>query len=495
MTTMATPIRNPEIRFKHLFINNEWVNAASGKTFHVLNPATGKKTVDVQEGDKADVDRAVAAAKKAIETGSVWRNMDASDRGRLLNRLADLIERDRLYLASLETLDCGKPFTDSYNTDMVLVMKCIRYYAGWTDKICGKTIPMDGEYFCYTKHEPVGVCGQILHWNFPLLMMAWKLGPALACGNVVVLKPAEQTPLTALYTASLIKEAGFPPGVVNVIPGYGPTAGAAISEHYDIDRIAFTGSTEVGQIVMQAAARTNLKRVTLELGGKSPNVIFADADVDRAVETCQNGLFLNMGQYCCAASRTYVHEEIYDVFIRKLVEKAKSRVVGDPFDVRTICGPQIDQEQFDKVIALIESGVQQGAKLECGGKRQGTVGYFVQPTVFSGVTEEMRIGREEICGPVMQVTKFRTMDDVVQRANRTNYGLAAGICTKDLDKVMTYSNHVRAGTIWVNSFNVFGAQCPFGGFKMSGIGRELGEYGLHEYSELKTVIIKTPTKF
>ncbi|XP_060073179.1 aldehyde dehydrogenase 1A1-like [Ylistrum balloti] len=491
---MVTPIKNPEIRYKHLFINNEFVNSSSGKTFPVINPATGKKIADVQEGDKTDVDKAVNAAKKAFEPGSVWRNTDASDRGRLLNKLADLIERDRLYLASLESLDNGKPFNDSYNVDMVLVYKCLRYYAGWTDKIGGKTIPMDGNYFCYTKHEPVGVCGQIIPWNFPLLMFAWKLGPAIACGNVVILKPAEQTPLTAIYTASLIKEAGFPPGVINIVPGYGPTAGAAISEHYEIDKVAFTGSTEVGQIVMQAAARTNLKRVTLELGGKSPNVVFADADLDVAADACHNGLFFNMGQCCCAASRTYVQEDVYDVFTRKLVEKAKTRVVGDPFDSRSMSGPQVDQEQFDKIMALIDSGVQQGAKLECGGKRHGNVGYFIQPTVFSGVTEDMRIGREEIFGPVQQIIKFRTLDEVIQRANKTNYGLAAAICTKDIDKVMTYSSQVKAGTVWVNSFNVFGAQCPFGGFKMSGIGRELGEYGLQQYSEVKTVIIKTPTK-
>ncbi|XP_033749615.1 retinal dehydrogenase 1-like [Pecten maximus] len=491
---MVTPIRNPDIKFKQLFINNEWVNAISGKTFPVLNPATEGKIADIQEGDKADVDKAVDAAKKAFEPGSAWRITNASDRGCLMNKLADLIERDRLYLASLESLDNGKPFNDSYNIDLVLVIKCIRYYAGWTDKICGKTIPMDGEFFCYTRHEPVGICGQIIPWNFPLLMMAWKLGPALACGNVVVLKPAEQTPLTALYIASLIKEAGFPPGVVNVIPGYGPTAGAAISEHNDIDKVAFTGSTEVGQIVMQAAARTNLKRVTLELGGKSPNVVFADADLDIAVNACHNGLFFNMGQCCCAASRTYVQEEVYDAFTKKLVEKASSRVVGDPFESNTMSGPQVDKEQFDKILNLIEAGVQQGAKLECGGKRQGSEGYFIQPTVFTGVTEDMRIGKEEIFGPVMQVIKFKTMDEVIKRANTTHYGLAAAICTKDIDKVMTYSSQVKAGTVWVNSFNVFGAQCPFGGFKMSGIGRELGEYGLHDYSEVKTVIIKTPTK-
>ncbi|XP_069138658.1 retinal dehydrogenase 2-like [Argopecten irradians] len=490
---MTQPMRNPEIRCKHLFINNEWVNSASGKTFPIINPATGKKIADVQEGDKTDVDRAVTAARKAVEPGSVWRNMDASDRGRLLNRFADLIERDRLYLASLETFDSGRPFNDTYNTDLSMVIKCFRYYAGWTDKISGRTIPMDGEYLCYTRPEPVGVCGQILHWNFPLLMMTLKLAPALTCGNAVIIKPAEQTPLTALYTASLVKEAGFPAGVVNVIPGYGPTAGAGLSEHCDIDKIAFTGSSKVGQIISQAAARTNLKKTTLELSGRTPNVVFPDADMDRAVETCRNGLFLNMGQYSCTASRTYVHEDIYDTFVRKLVEKAKTWTVGDPFDSRTMCGPQVDQEQFDKVMSLIDSGIQSGAKVECGGRRQGSTGFYIQPTVFSGVTEDMRVGRDEIYGPVIQVIKFRTMDDVIERTNRASRGLAAGISTKSLDNVMTYSSHVRAGTIWVNSLNVFGAQTPIGGYRTSSNGKELGEYGLEEYSELKTVIIRTPT--
>lgn len=491
---LPTPEVKPEIKYTKIFINNEWVNSASGKTFPVVNPSTGDKIIDIQEGDKADVDKAVKAAQAAFKPDAAWRTMDSSTRGELINKLADLIERDAVHIASLETLDNGKPFKDSYRFDIPSAIKCLRYFAGWSDKIQGKTIPIDGNFFCYTKHEPVGICGQIIPWNFPLLMMAWKIAPALCCGNVIVLKPAEQTPLTALYTAQLAKEAGFPPGVLNVIPGYGQTAGAAISEHPDIDKVAFTGSTEVGQIVMGAAAKTNLKRVTLELGGKSPSVVFADADLDLAVEQTHHGLFFNMGQCCCAGSRTYVQEEIYEEFKKKLVEKAKNRPVGDPFDAKNDSGPQVDKDQFEKILNLIESGKKEGAKLECGGKRLGTKGFFIEPTIFSDVNEDMKIGKEEIFGPVQQLIKFKTMDEVIEKANKTEYGLAAAIFTKDINKIMTYSSRVKAGTVWVNCYNVLKSNCPFGGFKKSGIGRELGEYGLHQYSEVKTVIVNTPTK-
>ncbi|KAH3814993.1 aldehyde dehydrogenase, mitochondrial-like [Dreissena polymorpha] len=494
MATLPPPIRNPEIKFTQIFINNEWVNSASGKTFPVVNPTTGQKICDVQEGDKADVDKAVAAAKAAFQFGSTWRSMDASKRGQLLNKLADLIERDIVYIASLETLDNGKPYKDSYTVDMRLVLGTIRYFAGWADKVMGKTIPVDGDFFCYTRHEPVGVCGQIIPWNFPLLMMAWKIGPALACGNTIVLKPAEQTPLTAMYAGSLIKEAGFPPGVVNIVPGYGPTAGAAITYHPDVRKVAFTGSTEVGQLIMEGAAKSNLKRVTLELGGKSPVVIFKDADLDKVVELAHQALFFNMGQVCTAGSRTYVHEDIYDEFVKRAVTRAKARPVGDPFDPKNDSGAQVSEEQFEKILSLIESGKAEGAKLECGGARLGTEGYFIQPTVFSGVTDNMRIAREEIFGPVQQIIKFKDMEEVVARANDTNYGLAAACFTKDLDTANTFTSRVEAGTVWVNCFNVFQAHAPFGGFKMSGIGRELGEYGLTQYTEVKNVFVKTPMK-
>jgi len=487
-------ITNPEVKFTQIFINNEWVNSASGKTFPTINPTTGKKICDVQEGDKADIEKAVAAAKKAFEFGSVWRKMDASERGVLLNKLADLIERDRIYIASLETLDNGKPFKDAFYIDMTATIKTLRYYAGWTDKIQGRTIPVDGTSFCYTRHEPVGVCGQIIPWNFPITMMAWKIAPALACGNTTIVKPAEQTPLTALYMASLIKEAGFPPGVVNVVPGYGPTAGGAITSHKDINKVAFTGSTEVGQIIMAAAAKSNLKRVTLELGGKSPLVVFKDANLDVVVEWAHQAVFFNMGQVCTAGSRTYVHEDIYDDFVKRAVARAKAKSIGDPYDAKNEYGPQVSEEQFNKVLEMIESGKKDGAKLECGGGRAGTEGYFVQPTVFSDVTENMRIGKEEIFGPVQQIIKFKDMEEVIARANDTQYGLAAACFTQDLDTALMFSSRVQAGSVWVNCYNAQSVAAPFGGFKMSGVGRELGEYGLSQYTEVKTVVIKTQTK-
>uniref|UniRef100_H2YC06 aldehyde dehydrogenase (NAD(+)) n=1 Tax=Ciona savignyi TaxID=51511 RepID=H2YC06_CIOSA len=470
-----------------IFINNEWRNSVSGKTFPTINPCTEEKICDIQEGDKADVDIAVKAAQEAFKLGSPWRTMDASQRGVLLNKLADLISRDRHILASLETLDNGKPYNVSYNVDLELVIRCYRYYAGFSDKIHGKVIPADGNQHAYTRHEPVGVCGQIIPWNFPLLMQAWKLGPALSTGNVVVMKPAEQTPLTALYVASLIKEAGFPPGVVNMIPGYGPTAGAAISEHMDVDKVAFTGSTEVGHLIMQAAGKSNLKRISLELGGKSPNIIFEDADLDYAVEMAHFGLFFNMGQCCCAGSRVFVQESIYDEFVKKSVARAKKRTVGSPFESGVEQGPQVDSEQFHKIQELIQSGKDEGAELLCGGERYGTKGYYIQPTVFANVKDHMRIATEEIFGPVQQIMKFKTMEEVIERANNTTYGLAAAVFTKDLNTAITVSNSIRAGTIWVNTFNSFTSMTPFGGYKMSGQGRELGEYGLANYTEVKCV--------
>lgn len=354
---------------------------------------------------------------------------------------------------------------------------------------------MDGDFFTYTRHEPVGVCAQIIPWNFPLLMMAWKLGPALATGNTIVLKPAEQTSLTALYVAQLSREAGFPDGVINVVPGYGAT-GAALSNHKDVDKVAFTGSTEVGKLIQQASGNSNLKRVTLELGGKSPNIVLADSDLDYAVEQSHFGLFFNMGQCCCAGSRTYVEERVYDEFVERSAERAKRRTVGNPFEENTEQGPQIDQEQLDKILSLIDSGKREGAKLVAGGARdteQGA-GYYVQPTVFADVEDNMRIAREEIFGPVQQLIKFKNIDEVIHRANDSEYGLAAAVFTKDIDKANYIVGGLRAGTVWVNTYNAFGAQAPFGGYKMSGHGRENGEYGLQAYTEVKSVIVRVPQK-
>ncbi|KAL5004766.1 hypothetical protein ScPMuIL_018222 [Solemya velum] len=493
MSSIPEPIKNPPLKSK-IFINNEFVDSVSGKTFPSINPTTGEKFVDVAEGDLADVNKAVSAANEAFRLGSPWRRMDAADRGNLLNKLADLMERDRVVLASLETLDNGKPYNVSFSTDLELSIRCYRYYAGWADKNHGKTIPIRGDQFCYTRHEPVGVCGQIIPWNFPLLMQAWKFGPALAMGNVVVMKPAEQTPLTALHVASLAAEAGFPPGVVNVIPGYGPTAGAAIAQHMDVDKVAFTGSTEIGQLIPQMAAKSNLKRTTLELGGKSPNIVLADADMDDAIEKSHFGLFFNMGQCCCAGSRIFVEEKAYDEFVERSTERAKKRTVGDPFDSKNEQGPQIDEDQFGKIMDLIESGKKEGAKLCTGGSRYGDKGYFIQPTVFADVQDNMRIAKEEIFGPVMQIMKFKTIDEVIARGNNTEYGLAASIFTKNLDRAIYLSNSIRAGTVWVNCYDVFDAASPFGGYKMSGSGRELGEYGLDAYTEVKSVNIKISQK-
>jgi aldehyde dehydrogenase (NAD+) len=481
--------RKPPIRQTRLLIDGKWVDAASGKTFATMNPATGEEIARVAEADKADVDKAVAAARRAFDAGP-WSKISAAERGNLLWKLADLVEQHKEELAALETLDNGKPIRDSLNADLPLTIACYRYYAGWADKIHGKTIPISGPYVCYTRHEPVGVVGQIIPWNFPLLMQAWKLGPALACGCTVVMKPAEQTPLTALRVGELILEAGFPPGVVNLLPGYGPTAGQAIARHPDVDKVAFTGSTEVGHLIMEAAAQSNLKRVTLELGGKSPNIVFADTDLDAAVEGAYFGLFFNQGQCCCAGSRLFVEQSIHEKFVEKVLDKAKNRVVGDPFDPDTEQGPQVNDEQFDKVMGYIESGQREGAKMLCGGKRIGDRGYFIQPTVFDNVRDDMKVAQEEIFGPVMSVIPFKDIHDVVRRANQTTYGLAAAVWTKDISKAHAIANAVRAGTVWVNCYDVFDAAAPFGGFKQSGIGRELGEYGLANYTEVKTVTIR-----
>jgi aldehyde dehydrogenase (NAD+) len=488
------PQREPEIHYNKIFINNEWVNASSGKTFPTINPSTGEVITQVAAGDKADVDKAVKAANDAFKFGSEWRTMDASYRGVLLNRLADLMERDRAYLASLETLDNGKPYNIAYAADVGLSIKHFRYYAGWADKNHGKVIPMDGDFMAFTKHEPVGVCGQIIPWNFPLLMQAWKLGPALSMGNTVVMKPAEQTPLTALYVAELAKEAGFPPGVLNIVPGYGPTAGAAITEHPNVDKIAFTGSTEIGQLIARNAHKDNVKRLTLELGGKSPNIVMADADMANAVKMSHFGLFFNHGQCCCAGSRIFVEDKAYDEFVESSVERVKKRTVGDPFDDKNDQGPQVDEEQFNKILRLIKIGKNEGARLMIGGDRVGDRGYFIAPTVFTDVQDEMTIAREEIFGPVMQIMKFKNINEVIERANKSEYGLAASVFTKNIDTALHIGSGVRAGSVWINTYNNFDAAAPFGGFKMSGIGREKGEYALSNYTEVKTFTIKVPQK-
>ncbi|KAL7644454.1 UNVERIFIED_CONTAM: hypothetical protein RMT77_005286 [Armadillidium vulgare] len=487
------PIRNPKILYTKLFINNEFVDSANKKTFPVINPATEEVISHISEGDKEDIDKAVIAARNAFKSTAPWRTMNASERGLLMFKLCQLMERDLIYLASVDTLDNGKPFTESLG-DIQECIKTIRYYAGFCDKIHGDTIPCDGEFLCITKREPVGVVGQIIPWNYPAMMVGWKWGPALATGCTIVMKPSELTPISALYLGALVKEAGFPPGVINIIPGFGNTAGAAISEHSNIDKVAFTGSTLVGHKIMEAAGKTNLKRVTFELGGKSPVVVCEDYDLNEAAEICYGAVFNNHGQNCCAGTRTFVHESIYNDFVKLAVKLAKQRPVGDPFDEATLQGPLVSKIQMERVLGYIEKGVKEGAKLECGGKRLNNKGFFVAPTVFSNVTDEMTIAKEEIFGPVQSILKFSTLDEVIERSNNTQYGLASGIITKNLNKAMYYADRVEAGSVWINSYDLCLPQTPFGGYKQSGQGRELGEEGLHEYLETKTITMKVPSK-
>ena len=475
----------PEVRQTKMLIGDEWRDSVSGKTFETINPATEEKIADVAEGDAADIDLAVKAARRAFEDGE-WSRMDARDRGACMYRLADLIEANQDELAALETLDNGKPISDSRAADVPLTIDCLRYYAGWADKIQGDTIPVRGDYFTYTRREPTGVVGQIIPWNFPLLMIAWKWGPALAAGCTIVMKPAEQTPLTCLRLGELALEAGIPPGVINIVPGYGPTAGSALVKHPDVDKIAFTGEHRTGQIIMTEAAQT-LKRITFELGGKSPNVVFADADLDAAISGSEFGLFFNQGQCCCAGSRLFVEESVHDEFVERVVARAQERKLGNPLDSATTQGPQVSAEQRDRIMGFVERGKSEGATCLTGGNTFGDKGYYVEPTVFADVTDDMEIATDEIFGPVMNILKFRDIDEVIERSNNTYFGLAAAVWTRDVGKAHQIAHSVRAGTVWINCYDAFDAAAPFGGFKMSGIGRECGEAALANYTETKTV--------
>jgi aldehyde dehydrogenase (NAD+) len=470
-----------------LFIDGKLVDSVSGKTFDTINPATEEVITCIAEGDSADIDLAVTAARKAFEDGP-WRKIDARDRGRILLEIANLIEKNKEELALLETMDNGKPISETTNADLPLVIDCLLYYAGWADKIHGETIPVRGEFFNYTLREPIGVVGQIIPWNFPLLMAAWKIAPALACGNTVVLKPAEQTPLTALRLGEICQEAGLPDGVLNIVPGYGPTAGAALAEHMDVDKIAFTGEYTTGRIIMQAASK-NLKRVSLELGGKSPNIVFADSDIDSAVVGAMTGIFFNQGEVCCAGSRLFLEKSIHDEFVEKLSDKASGLRVGDPEDAGTQMGAQVSKEQFDKILGYIDSGKQEGAKLVTGGERCGEKGYFIKPTIFDAVDNNMKIAREEIFGPVVSAITFDDVDDVVRQSNLSIYGLAAAVWTRDIKKAHRLARDLKAGTIWINTYNSFDAASPFGGYKQSGFGRELGIHALELYTQVKSVWI------
>ncbi len=487
MAPAQARVAPPKIKLTKLFIDNEWVDSASRKTFETLNPATGETIASVAEGGAEDVDRAVKAARRALESGP-WASMDAADRGRILFKLADAVERNLEELAALESINCGKTITDSRG-DMQGVANTLRYYGGWADKLEGRTVPVRGSFLSYTLRQPVGVVGQIIPWNFPLLMLAWKLGPALACGYTVVMKPAEQTPLSALRVAELAAECGLPAGVLNIINGFGETAGAALCTHPDVDKIAFTGHVDTAKIIQKATADT-LKRTSYELGGKSPNVIFADANIDDAVDGAFHAIYFHGGQCCTAGSRLFVEDKIRDEFVSKLAAKAKGRRLGDPLDPGTQQGPQVSQEQLDKILGYVDIGQKQGAKLVTGGQKAGERGFYVEPTIFDGVKDDMAIAKDEIFGPVVSVLPFKSAEEVFDRANRTYYGLAAAIWTKDIDKAHLYARHVKAGTVWVNCYHIVDATTPFGGFKMSGHGRENGEAALELYTELKTVTVK-----
>jgi len=475
---------------RQMFINVQFVNAASGRTFDTPNPATGETLARVAEGDAEDINRAVTAARKAFEEGP-WSRMSPSERGRIIWRIGDLILEHTNELAQLESLDNGKPYVIAAAADVPLAADLFHYMAGWATKIEGNTINISVPYMpganfhSYTLREPVGVCGQIIPWNFPLLMAAWKLGPALATGNCVVLKPAEQTPLTALKLAELIAEAGVPEGVVNVVTGFGETAGAALAAHNDVDKVAFTGSTEVGKLIVAAAAG-NLKKVSLELGGKSPNIVFDDADPG-AIEGAANAIFFNHGQCCVAGSRLFVQQSRFDEVVDGVAEIAKSIKLGSGLDESTQMGPLVSDEQFRRVTGYLESGKEDGATALTGGGRFGDRGYFVEPTVLTNTRPSMKVVREEIFGPVVVAAPFSDLDEIAAAANDSEYGLGAGIWTKDISKAHALAKKIRAGTVWINCYNVFDASLPFGGYKQSGWGREMGHEVLEAYTEVKAV--------
>ncbi|KAL0091225.1 aldehyde dehydrogenase domain-containing protein [Phycomyces blakesleeanus] len=468
----------------HLFINNEFV-PGHGPLIETINPVNEEVICSVHSANEADVDAAVKAAHESFK--NTWRKVAPSEKGRLLNKLADLMERDIDEIATLDALDNGKAFSVARDVDVTDSIGCFRYFAGWADKIHGKTIDTTFDKMCYTRHEALGVVGAVIPWNYPTMMAVWKFAPALAAGNCIVMKTSEITPLPLYKFAELVKEAGFPAGVVNIITGYGQTTGTALSTHPLVSKMAFTGSTVTGRKIMEASSTSNLKKLQLELGGKSAQIVCADADLKNAAVWACGGIFNNHGQSCNAGSRIIVHESVHDEFLKLFTEEAKKIKLGDPFESDTFQGPQISKGQFDKILGYIDIGQKEGAKIHLGGKRWGTKGYYIEPTIFINCKNNMRIMREEIFGPVVAIGTFKTVDEAIEIANDSEYGLAGGVYTKDLDTAIRVSNEVQAGTVWVNCFDVFDQSTPFGGYKQSGFGKELGKYALHEYTQVKVV--------
>ncbi|KAL2321251.1 hypothetical protein Fmac_030220 [Flemingia macrophylla] len=483
----GSSFKMPSIKFTKLFINGQFVHSLSGKEFETIDPRTGDVITKISEATKEDIDVAVKAARVAFDSGP-WPRMAGAERARIMTKWAELIEENVEEIAALDAIDAGKLYHSLKGGEIPATAKTIRYYAGAADKIHGEVLKPGRELFAYTLMEPIGVVGLIIPWNFPSTMFVCKVAPALAAGCTVVIKPAEQTPLSSLFYAHLAKQAGIPDGVLNVVPGFGSIAGPAITSHMDIDKVSFTGSTEVGREVMRAAANSNLKPVSLELGGKSPLLVFDDADVDQAAQIALLGVLFNKGEICVAGSRVFVQEGIYDEFEKKLVEKAKAWVVGDPFDPNVHQGPQASKKQFEKILSYIEHGKREGATLLTGGKRVGDKGYYIEPTIFSDVKEDMLIVQDEIFGPVMVLKKFKTIEEAIESANNTKYGLASGIVTKSLDIANTVSRSIRAGIIWINCYFAFGDDIPYGGYKMSGFGRDLGLESLHKFLQVKSVV-------
>ena len=482
MTETLSPVRPGK-----LIINGEAVDAASGRTFTSINPATEEPVCAVAEAGAEDVDRAVRAARAAFDSGP-WPKMRAAERQRILTRLGDLVMEHADELGRLETLDNGKPIFESRQVDVPMVANCFHYFAGWATKLAGETLPVSPAFFTYTLREPLGVVGAIIPWNFPMIMVGWKAAPALAAGNTVVLKPAELTPLTAIRIAELALEAGVPPGVFNVLPGKGSIAGEALVKHPGVDKITFTGSTEVGRHIMKTAADT-LKKVTLELGGKSPNIVFADADLDAAVKGATAGIYYGKGEVCAAGSRLLVEASVHDEFVARLADRAKKLAPADPLDPKTRLGALVSEAQMKKVLGYVETGTREGAMLAAGGQRQPVngKGWFVQATVLDGVANTMRVAQEEIFGPVLAVIRFNDLEDAVRQANDIPYGLAAGVWTRDVKKAHAVARRIQAGTVWVNAYNFYDAGMPFGGTKASGFGRDLGPESLREYTQAKSV--------